>query len=169
MKDRRSVLFLAWCLFVITASYATLGSCDLVPVVIPLVMWVGGPLMLFTAMFGLYQLKQQDLAGFRWFGVVAALCFTGIAIHWLGGRFCDWEIQRGKAFVRDHLRQLEAYNSQHHAYPESLAELKLSAPRLLRYWRWKDREGYSFGMEDPRMIWGGWLYESDRKEWFYHD
>ena len=169
MKPRRTLLFLAWCLFVIATSYATLGSCDLVPVIIPLVMWVGGPLLLFTALLGLYRLKQQDLVGFRWFGVVAAICFTGIAIFSLGEWFCEWEIQRGKDFVSNHFSQLEAHQKKHKAYPDSLAEMRLSAPRLLEYWRWENGKGYSFEMEDPRMIWGGWLYESDRKEWFYHD
>ena len=169
MTHRRSLLFLVWCLFVIGASYATLGSCDLLSFVVPLVIWVGGPLLLFTALFGLYNLKQLDLAGIRWFGCVSATCFTAVAIFCLGAWFCEWEIQRGQDFVSDHLSQLEAHKKQHKAYPDSLAGLRLSAPRLLKYWRWENGKGYSFEMVDPRMIWGGWLYESDTKEWFYHD
>lgn len=167
MKHHRLLLFLVWCLFVIATSYATLGSCDLVPVIIPLVMWVGGPLLLFMAPLGLYRLKQQDLSGFRWFGVVATMCFTGIAILWLRGRFCDWELTRGKDFVRKNLHQLEAHRVQHKKFPDSLAELKLSAPRMLKYT--SGENSYNFSMEDPRRIWGGWLYDSDRKEWFHHD
>lgn len=160
-------IFVGWLVFVFFTSYLSLGSCDLVQVLVPLTMWLGTPILLFTALFGLYRLKQDDLAGFRWFAIVGGLCLTGIAILWLGGRICEWEIQRGKNFVSVNLTQLEIYKEKHGAYPTSLLQLELRPPRLLGYHH--EQTSYRFHMEDPQMIWGGWLFESDRKVWIYHD
>ena len=169
---KRLVIFSAC--FALISGLLLKGNFVFTFIVLCLGLYVGAPLALFMALWGMIGIKRSGAIpeGLkRIFPVVlmlvgALLCSLGI-----GYTVHCWDIHRARGFVAGIIPKLDDYRIKHGIFPHSLTELGvIHLPSLLNKPRSYTANSSHFAFEyyDDLSGWGN-VFDSDNRCWQYFD
>jgi|GEM_PF-4464863 len=153
--------------------------------------WYGGDLAIFLmAIFALGPVILLVIVGltivtvgwkFAWVGARAcgkwflllSLLWGSVSLSYpVGWQLTEWQVDRAKAYCESLVARLEAYKAEHGRYPASIDMVAgdKEIPRRLREQKLRfyhgDASGYGFTVDDPRLIFGFWVYGSSGGKWY---